>query len=182
MRQNKWQAYADRMGLWTGDFLNETVKASLKAGIQALVRNTVHDSSRAASHWVVIPNKGRVSPGAWKQMTFQPAHGVPPVGRPGDKGKNLPIVLKDVTDREMRRSVNKAVSGRKPATTFLFHNVTPTAYNDTTGEYDSDSVRSGDNYRKNAKLEEAKQAALDAMYDKFRKQWERGNTRKIPLR
>lgn len=179
-KQNKWQRYADNVGLWIGEHFNDVMRRTLDKGITTLVAHTQHDSSRAASHWVVIPNRGRVSPGAWREMTFSPAYGRPPVGQRGDKGKNASAAVGFVRDREMRRSVNATVAGRKPATVFHFSNSTPHDYQDGADSYES---RPGEkSYRANAKLEEAKNAALGRMAAAFNAEHARGNVRKRPLR
>lgn len=162
--RSKWQAYAERTGTDMGEFFNRNIRETLKVGIEALVKNTVHDSSRAANHWVIIPNKGKVNPGSWKEMTFQPTHGVSPVGRIGDGGTNRGLTIKAVTSRETHRSINKAVAGREPASVFRFQNNIPGQYNDQDG---GKAAANGQNYRLNAGLSEARAAAESVMQVKF---------------
>lgn len=183
-RVTRWQRYADNMGLWIGEHFNSVMRRTLEKGITTLVENTQHDSSRAASHWVVIPNRGKVNPGAWREMTFNPAFGVPPVGRPGDRGRNAPAAIQHVVGREMRRSVRATIDGRSgQATVFHFSNSTPHDYDDAGGGYlDDDTPRTGNSYRENAKLEQARDAALGRMSAEFNAQMARGNVRKKPLR
>lgn len=162
--RKKFQAWADRTGMDLGMFFNRNIRETLKVGVETVVANTVHDSSRAASHWLVIPNRGKVNPSAWREMTFQPAHGVAPVGRIGDKGKNRGQAIQAVTSRETSRSIKKAVSGRTPATKFVFQNNIPGQWDD---QNQSRDAKNDQNYRINAGLKEAKEAAESAMQTKF---------------
>lgn len=179
----RWGRYADRTGVWIGDLLNKTMKETLKVGVHTLVANTHMDSGRAASHWVVIPNRGNVRPGSWKQMTFNPAHGSAPVGKPGDGGRGRDKVIKAVVQREWNRSIDKVVRGArgKQATVFEFHSSVPPYYDDALGEEVGDN-EGGKSYWENAKLIEAKQAALDRMAMKFNALMAAGQARKNPLR
>lgn len=162
-QRKKFQSLAEETGIDLGQFFNRNIRETLKAGIEALVKNTHHDSSRAATHWLVIPNKGNFNYGQWKYMKFEPAHGVKPVGRIGDKGVNRAAAIKAVTSRETARAINKAVSGRNPATKFVFHNATPESYDDRLGKEGG----SGTNYQENARLEDARKAAESVMKNKF---------------
>ena len=152
--RRRWQAYTERMGADLSDLFNRNIRETVKAGVRALVANTQHDSSRAAYHWVVIPNKGSVNPGSWKQMTFDPMYHRPPVGGPGDKGKNKQMVIREVVQRESSRAIDKTVKGRKgQASVFTFQNNVPGQLNDLKGTRELPA--SGENYRKQAKLKEA---------------------------
>lgn len=177
----KWSRYADKFGLDIGAFFNKSIRRALKVGVQALVANTVHDSSRAAFHWVVIPSGGNVRPGAWREMTFNPAYGHPPVGRRGDKGANKGETVAFVTEREFDRAIDATVRAPQPATRFVFSNSTPDAYDDRKGEFDPETRRRGDMYRVNAKLERAKEAAEARMQTSFSGAIQRGELRKRPL-
>lgn len=192
----KWHSYANRTGLWIGDLLNKHMRETLKVGVHTLVENTHMDSGRAASHWVVIPNRGNVSPGSWKQMKFNPAYNRPPVGAPGDNGKGRNEVIQAVVKREWNRSIDKVVRGSrgKQATAFEFHSSVPPYFDDSAGE-ESGPEESGwhreeppfgmamkNSYWENAKLLEAKEAALARMAQKFNALMAAGNARKNPLR
>ncbi len=170
----KWSRYADRFGLDIGAFFNKSIRRALKAGVQALVANTVHDSSRAAFHWVVLPSGGAVRPGAWREMTFNPAYGHPPVGSRGDKGANKDEAVTFVTQREFDRAIDTTVRGRQPATRFLFENATPDQTDDTRNPKRS--------YRANANLAGAQEAAESRMQTSFSGAIQRGELRKRPLR
>lgn len=183
----KWQKYAERNGIWMGEHLNRTIQRALSAGLQALVLHTQHDSSRAAYHWILVPNAAGVRPGSWAQSKFRPAFGVPPVGHPGDLGSNKQSVISEVVSREMRRTVDRTVKGRKPATRFVFFNAIPEHWDDETqtaqspvwadkypGKYKG--------YQENAELDQARLAAYAAMEGVWDRAFARGAIRKIPLR
>ena len=174
-----WQDYADNVGMSLAELFNENIRETVKVGVRAVVTNTVQDSGRAAYHWVVIPNRGRVNPSSWKELKFNPAYGVPPVGRPGDKGKNSGAVINAVIGRESRRAIDATVKGRSgQATSFVFQSNVPAR------QVDDHWGRPGDaeNYRKAAKLKEAKEAALSQMKAKWDRQIALGRTRKNPVR
>lgn len=176
--KKKWNRYAEQFGYDLSAVFNDSIRATIKVGIRALVYNTVQDSGRAAYHWVVIPNKGG-QPGRWSQLKFNPAYNHGPVGKPGDAGKNQQAVIKAVIDRETSRAVDAVVKGRKgQATKFVFQSNIPAEQVDR--EWGRPEVR--ENYRKAAKLKEAKEAALSQMQSKFQKEIAKGNTRKRPLR
>jgi len=174
-----WQDYADNVGMSLAELFNENIRETVKTGVRAIVTNTKQDSGRAAYHWVVIPNRGRVNPGAWKELKFNPAYGVRPVGRPGDQGKNSAEVIKAVVNRESRRAIDATVKGRSgQATSFMFQSNVPGKLTDKEwGRPDPDS-----NYRINARLKEAKEAALSQMKAKWDRQIALGRTRKNPVR
>lgn len=183
MAKGRWEKYAEETGIAIGEFFNRNMREVLRIGIKAVVENTYMDSGRAAAHWTVIPNKGNSRPGAWGQMKFpNPDYGTAPVGYPGDKaihGGSSPAVIKAVVEREWARSITRAIQGRRPATVFTFHSSVPTHYDD--GSFTFGGTRRS-NYRENAKLEEAKQAGLTRMREKFINLHNRGDVRKIPLR
>lgn len=186
MMAGKWQKYADSQGLWLGQLLNRNMREVLKIGVNTLVANTQMDSGRAAAHWVVIPNRGKVRPGAWKQMKFDPVYGRPPVGKPGDKKTESGAegeVIKAVVSREWNRAISKAISGRNPATGFAFHSSIPPFFDDSQGVETGPSETPGiDSYWENAHLEEAKEAALSKMTQKFNALMAAARSRKNPLR
>lgn len=174
-----WQDYADKVGMNLAELFNENIRETVKVGVRAVVTNTVQDSGRAAFHWVVIPNRGRVNPGSWKELKFNPAYGVSPVGRPGDKGKNSGAVIQAVVSRESRRAIDATVKGRSgQATSFVFQSNVPARQVDDHWGRPADA----DNYRKAAKLKEAKEAALSQMKAKWDRQIALGRTRKNPVR
>lgn len=177
--RKQWQAYADRLGADLSELFNENIRETVKAGIRAVAVNTVQDSGRAAFHWVVIPNRGRVNPGAWKELTFNPAYGRPPIGRIGDQGRNSQQVIEAVVSRESRRAIDATVKGRQgQATSFLFQSNVPGKQTDPEwGRPDPES-----NYRINAGLKEAKEAGLTQMRARWEQQLAKGNVRKRPVR
>ena len=175
--RKRWQAYADKVGVDLSELLNQGIRETLKVGVRAVAANTVQDSGRAAAHWVVIPNRGSVNPGSWKEMTFNPAYGRPPVGHPGDKGRNESSVIQAVVSRESRRAIDATVKGRKgQATAFQFQSNVPSQVNDPHWGANNPS-----NYRRNAELKEAKEVALTQMEAKWKRQIALGNQRKRPV-
>lgn len=160
------------------------MKQVLKVGIEALVAGTHMDSGRAAAHWIIVPGGGSVStnPGARAPLGFpNPDYGQAPVGRRGDKlterGDKSRVVI-HVVGRETSKVINRSIKGRKPATHFVFHSSVPEKFDDQ----EKDAVGDGSNYRENAKLEQAKEAALQRMQTKFNSLVIRGQTRVNPLR
>jgi hypothetical protein len=183
----KWQRYAERNGIWMGEHLNRTIQRSLRVGLEALVTQTQHDSSRAAFHWVLIPSAGNVRPGAWGQSRFRPQFGIPPVGQPGDRGAGSPTVVAEVVGREMRRAVMPTVKGRQPATRFAFYNAIPEHWDDNQQVADrpvwADRYpQKYKSYRENAQLEAAQMAAYAAMESVWANAFARDAVRRIPLR
>lgn len=178
--RKKWQAYADKMGADMSSLLNENIRETVKAGVRAVVTNTVQDSGRAAFHWVVIPNRGSVNPSQWNEMTFNPVYHRPPIGGPGTRGRNAQAVINAVVSRESRRAIDATVKGRSgQATSFLFQSNVPGQWNDVTQRREQPS--NGENYRHNAELAQAKSAALSQMQARWARQAALGNLRKRPV-
>jgi hypothetical protein len=176
--RNQWQSYAERVGLDLSELLNRNIRETLKVGVRAVVTNTVQDSGRAAFHWVIIPNRGAVNPGKWSEMTFNPTYYRPPIGGPGDKGKNRTAVIQAVISRETRKTIDATVKGRTgQATVFQFQSNVPSQQVDA--EWGRPGSRS--NYRLNAELAKAKEAALTQMKVKWEQQIAAGNQRKRPV-
>lgn len=161
----RWHDMATRHGTWLGALYNRNMRETLKAGIHTLVENTKMDSGRAAAHWMLIPNKGG-RPGNYAQMHFpNPDYGEGPVGRRGSNGANRSEVVKAVVQREWSRAISKSISGRNPATRFLFESSVPDIWDDK--EKDQVGDMPSGSYRANAKLVDAQEAALDRMDQKF---------------
>lgn len=176
-RGRKWEKYAEQHGLWVGGFMNRAIKATLKTGIEVLVQNTHMDSGRAAVHWMIVPNKDGPRTGSRKHGKFRPEYGDSPVGYPGEKGRMAPQVVSHVTMRETVKVIDRSVQGRRPATIFRFYNATPVTHDDTYS-----GITTKQNYHVNARLEEAKNASLEAMSNKLLQFWSRGQyVRKVPL-
>lgn len=179
--RNRWQQAANEFGLGLEDLFNSGIRDTVKTGLRALVANTQHDSSRAANHWVVVPNRGNKNPGQWAQSTFNPVYGQPPVGKPGDKGANRQATIESVMQRESRRSIDATVKGRSgQATAFIFVSSVPETWNDIEGN--ETPPGNEQRYRENARLEEAKLAAETQMQSKWLQFVEKGKYRKTPLR
>lgn len=177
MAKGKWEMYAEAQGMWIGGFFNRAIRGTLKVGIEVLVQNSHMDSGRAATHWMIVPNKKGPRTGSRKHGKFRPDYGESPVGYPGEKGRMSATVVSHVTQRETVKVIERAVKGRRPATIFRFYNATPVTYDDT-----HSMVKTEQNYQANARLEEAKNAALDAMGNKLLMFWSRGQyIRKDPL-
>lgn len=179
--RKKWQAAAEEFGLGLEDLLNSGIRDTVTTGLRALVANTKHDSSRAANHWVVVANRGSKNPDQWKEMKFNPAYGVSPVGRPGDKGANQTATINSVIRRETARSIKPTVRGRSgQATSFIFVSSVPDKWNDLTAS--PTLPHNEEQYRLNANLEDAKAAAQSQMEAKWLQFVASGKYRKTPVR
>lgn len=179
--RKKWEKYVDQFGLDLSMMFNRTIRETLKSGVRALVANTHHDSSRAANHWVVIPNRGKINRGSWKEMTFNPTYRQFPVGKIGDQGKNRQQTIDHVVERESRRSIDRTVRGRTgQASVFVFQSRVPAVWNDI--EQDETPQDHVDNYRRNAQLVEAKKVAMTQMRAKLIQQVALQNVRKKRIR
>lgn len=176
-RGRKWEKYAEEHGLWVGGFMNRAIRETLKTGIHVLVENTKMDSGRAATHWMIVPNKMGPRTGSRKHGKFRPEYGESPVGYPGEKGRMAPQVISHVTMRETTKVIDRSVAGRRPATVFRFYNAIPETYDER-----APGISTQQNYHVNAQLEQAKNASLEAMSNKLLMYWSRNRyVRKVPL-
>lgn len=170
------QAYNQMLGMTA--FFNRSVQKALKAGIEAAVKTTKHDSSNAAAHWQVAgANGARSRPGqrgfgVFKDRRQTPTREkTPPIGKRRDYGANFSETLKFVSAKERSDVIEKLASGRTPETKYYFYH----------GAFEGRSAFGAgelDTYIVNANLEEAGRAAVEAAFDVLNREFAAGNLRK----
>lgn len=184
MAKGKFREQADDMNFSLSMLQNSAIKKAMAAGVRAAVitdtggPSTVQDSSNAAVHWVVVPDKG--TPRApWKTMRDLRARlgrgkkrkgkRPPKVAVVGHRGSNhgngrgtdaraLAAVAKYLAARERREVLDRVVVGRlDPVRKFYFYNAIESGVFGKKGE---DGAY--DDYAENANLEAAGNAAVAA--------------------
>jgi hypothetical protein len=152
-------AYADGIE----QLINRAMRRGLLKGLEAAVENTTHDSSNAAYHWLLAASRSRPGMRAEGQLTDR--RGIAPVGKRGDKGQRRHAVASAVRQRETQKVLDKFLVGRKPDAKWGFYN----------------AVLSDETYAGNANIEEAGEAALEAVALAIEDEITKGNARRRPL-
>lgn len=103
------------------------IRKALLAGLETAINHTVHDSSNAAAHWMLVA-KSRSRPASRRFGKLRDLRSTanraatPPVGRRRDAGKNKLNTVAFVRDKELREVIEKYVRGRSPETKFALYN------------------------------------------------------------
>lgn len=177
MAKGKFLREAKANALGMEAFFNRSVQKALKAGIEAAVKNTYHDSSNAAAHWQVAgANGARSRPWQRGFGVFKDRRGTPtrspqlPIGYQKDNGEVAGAVLKYVSAKEQSEVIQKLVSGRTPETKFYFYHAAFDGKSEVGPELEA--------YKERADLKEAGKAAVQATFDVLAREFAAGRLRK----
>ena len=165
----------------TGDIsalFNRSIRSALAAGIEAAVRNTIHDSSNAGYHWMVA-ERSRSRPGNRALGTVKdlrqtkgvrgPARGqTGTIGFQGDRGAHRNQTVISARMREREEVLDKMVSGRNVRGNYYFY------HGLLSGKSDIENPKE---YARRANLEAAGLAAIKAVRERFNQEVARGNVR-----
>lgn len=122
--------FAQAVALFSADLEKLYVRAirrALLAGLEAAIANSVHDSSNAGVHWMLVA-KTRSRPASRKFGKLRDLrqtnkrNATPPVGRRGSAGSQKSATIAFVRDKEIREVIEKFVTGRSPETKFALYN------------------------------------------------------------
>ena len=178
MAKGKFLREAKANALGMEAFFNRSVQKALKAGIEAAVKTTTHDSSNAAAHWQVAgANGARSRPRQRGFGVFKDRRGTTtrapqlPIGYRGDEGSVSGAVLKYVVTKEQGEVIEKLASGRFPETRFYFYHA---AFDGKAEFGESDLER----HKDNANLQAAGEAAVEAAFDVLAREFAAGRIRK----
>lgn len=161
--------YTENLSVDLDSLFNRSIKAAMTAGIVAAVKETKHDSSNAAVHWLVgVEGAKRSSMGPFNRLRdlrgrlgrLRASRGkagglkrggarapkIPQVGYRGDKGRHSGAALSLVRSRAKEEVLERIVRGRNAPGEFFFFNAA--------------GLR--EDYSDNANLEMAGMAAVNA--------------------
>lgn len=160
--------------------LNRNMQRALRAGIAEAVRKTRHDSSNAAYHWMVVPDGPAPRRAYTSIRDLRQTKGVRgpqrrrsgTVGLRGAGGANKGATIGHVRRREDEVVIRRAISGRKPPGKFHFYHALLSM---------KSAMPTGDleQYRKNADIEAAGEAAVAATLEAFKRYMAQGKVRKF---
>lgn len=172
--EKKFEGQADRISDYLGQLLSRSIRRALLRGLETAVKETHHDSSNAAAHWM-IGGRG-TKPGNRRLGKVKDMRGTlgvrgerraptPPVGYQGDEGQNETETLRFVRERELKEVLDKLISGRNPEFRFYFYN----------------AVGGTSAYNHSANIQDAGAAAVAATIKHAEDQIAAGNKRKVSL-
>lgn len=177
MAKGKFSSEAKEVVLGMEAFFNRSVQKALKAGIEAAVKATHHDSSNAAAHWQVAgANGARSRPWQRGFGVFKDRRGTstrspqPPVGYRRSNGAFANATLRYVSEKEKSEVIQKLASGRTPETKFYFYHPAFDGKSEIEAELEA--------YKERAKLEDAGKAAVEAAFDVLAREFAAGRLRK----
>lgn len=176
--KGKFLREAQQRALGMEAFFNRSVQKALRAGIEAAVKSTRHDSSNAAAHWQVAgANGARSRPKQRGFGVFKDRRGTAtrtpqlPIGYRGDEGAVSNATLQYVVAKEKAEVIEKLATGRFPETKFYFYHAAFDGKSEIGGE---DLER----YKDNAELMQAGNAAVEAAFDVLAREFAAGRLRK----
>ena len=172
VNKNKFKDEMGKLADGMAQLFSRSIKAGMLKGLEAAVRATKHDSSQAAAHWMIAGEDGRTSRPASRFLgKLQYLRGnklrapIAPAGYRGDSGKNTARTVTFVRQRELDEVLNKLVSGRHPEFRFYLYN----------------AVGEVEKYNKNAGIDAAGEAGIQAAVAAAEAVIKVENTRKVSL-